>query len=216
MTTLSSSLNPSTVGQQVTFTAVVTASGYQGTPTGTVTFTIDGQDQPPVPLALVGGADEAQFSHLDARGGIALGHGRVQRRREREPEQRLAADADGERAEGLQTTTITLSPSVNPSTVGQQVTFTAVVSPGDARWTPTGTVTFTIDGTPQTPVPLQCEWNLRPGVFLHRDPVGRHAHDQCDLQRRCGLRREHRGEPPTRERDRDRLPPEATDRPCCP
>ena len=50
VTTVSSSANPSTPGQQVTFTAVVTAPGFQGTPTGTVTFTIDGQAQTPVPL----------------------------------------------------------------------------------------------------------------------------------------------------------------------
>src|SRR5262249_25156013 len=40
VTTVSSSSNPSTVGQAATFTAVVTADGFQGTPTGTVTFTI--------------------------------------------------------------------------------------------------------------------------------------------------------------------------------
>ncbi len=62
MTTLTSSLNPSTVGQQVTFTAVVTASGFAGTPAGSVTFTIDGQARAPVSLSVVGGADEAQFA----------------------------------------------------------------------------------------------------------------------------------------------------------
>ena len=61
-TSVSSSSNPSTVGRAVTFTAVVTAASYQGTPTGTVTFTVDGQAQPPVSLALVGGKDQATFS----------------------------------------------------------------------------------------------------------------------------------------------------------
>ena len=46
----------------MTFTAVVTAPGFQGTPTGTVTFTIDGQAQTPVTLAVVGGNDQAQFT----------------------------------------------------------------------------------------------------------------------------------------------------------
>src|SRR5262249_44743349 len=59
---VSSSANPSTAGQTVTFTAVVTAPGHQGAPTGTVTFTIDGQAQAPVALAVVGGVDEARFT----------------------------------------------------------------------------------------------------------------------------------------------------------
>jgi hypothetical protein len=49
-TTLSSSLNPSVFGQAVTFTATVSTTG-PGTPTGTVTFTIDGTAQTPVPLS---------------------------------------------------------------------------------------------------------------------------------------------------------------------
>src|SRR5262249_5382751 len=61
-TAVSSSLNPATVGHQVTFTAVVTAPSYHATPSGTVTFVIDGHSQTPVPLAMVGGKDEAQFS----------------------------------------------------------------------------------------------------------------------------------------------------------
>jgi hypothetical protein len=61
-TVVTSSLNPSNVGQQVAFTAVVTASGFSGTPTGTVTFSIDGQAHTPVTLAVVGGVDEAQFA----------------------------------------------------------------------------------------------------------------------------------------------------------
>ncbi len=43
MTTVASSQNPSSVGQQVTFTATVSAATGGGTPTGNVTFTIDGQ-----------------------------------------------------------------------------------------------------------------------------------------------------------------------------
>ncbi len=53
-TALASSLNPSTAGQSVTFTATVTS----GTPTGTVTFTVDGTAQAPVTLS----AGQAVFS----------------------------------------------------------------------------------------------------------------------------------------------------------
>ena len=44
---------------------------------------------------------------------------------------------------------ITLSASVNPSLAGQAVTYTAAVTPGA-----TGSVVFTIDGTPQPPIAL--------------------------------------------------------------
>ena len=60
-TKLSSSANPATVGQAVTFTAVVNSAGA-GTPVGNVTFTIDGGPQAPVALEVVGGVDEATFT----------------------------------------------------------------------------------------------------------------------------------------------------------
>jgi hypothetical protein len=152
-TTVSSSQDPSTVGQQVTFTAVVTASGFQGTPTGTVTFTIDGDVQTPVPLSVVGGVDEAQFVTSTLTGGqhsvtaaysgdtnVAPSSGSL-------PTQTVSDS-------GLPPTTTTLTSSANPSTPGQPVTFTAVVTAPSDQGTPTGTVTFTVDGQAETPVPL--------------------------------------------------------------
>ena len=129
----------------MTFTAVVTATGYQGTPTGTVTFTIDGQAQTPVPLSVVGGVDEAQFTTSTLAAGphsvtaAYSGDTNVSASSGSLPTQTVNAPS-------LQPTTTTLTSSSNPSTVGQQVTFTAVVSPGTSAGTPTGTVTFTIDG----------------------------------------------------------------------
>ena len=61
MTTTVSSQNPSNVGQQVTFTATVAPTSGSGTPTGDVTFTIDGHAQTPVPLQVVGGVDQASL-----------------------------------------------------------------------------------------------------------------------------------------------------------
>jgi len=51
-TTLISSLNPSTAGQNVTFTATVTGAS----PAGGVTFTVDSVDQTAVPVGVSGGA----------------------------------------------------------------------------------------------------------------------------------------------------------------
>jgi hypothetical protein len=63
-TQLVSSFNPAQAGQTVTFTAIVTpaAGSSAGTPTGTVTFSIDGVAQTPVMLVVSGGHDEATFS----------------------------------------------------------------------------------------------------------------------------------------------------------
>ena len=148
-TTTVSSLNPSNVGQQVTFTATVAPTSGTGTPTGTVTFDIDGTAQTPVPLQVVGGKDEAEFpissltagSHTvaatyngDSTFGSSTG--------ELTPEQTVNLI-------GTDTTTVS---SLNPSNVGQQVTFTATVAPASGTGTPSGTVTFTIDGTAETPV----------------------------------------------------------------
>jgi hypothetical protein len=153
VTAVASSSNPSLVGQQVTFTAVVTAAGYSGTPTGTVTFTIDGAAQTPVPLSVIGGANEAQFTTSALTAGqhsvtaTYSGDAHVSGSSASLPSQTV-------NAANWQPTTTMLTSSVNPSTVGQQVTFTAVVSPEGHAGVPTGSVIFTIDGKPQSPVAL--------------------------------------------------------------
>jgi hypothetical protein len=48
-------------------------------------------------------------------------------------------------------TTVTMTSSMNPSTAGQQVTFSARVTPSQGGGTPTGTVAFFDDGDPTTP-----------------------------------------------------------------
>ena len=60
-TSLDVSSETSSFGQTVTLTAVVATAGT-GIPTGTVTFTIDGQAQAPVSLTEVGGSDQATFT----------------------------------------------------------------------------------------------------------------------------------------------------------
>ena len=58
-------------------------------------------------------------------------------------------------AQGAATlTTTTLTSSVNPSTVGQSVTFTATVTPNSGSATPTGSVTFKDGSTTLATVPL--------------------------------------------------------------
>ena len=69
-TTLTSSVNPSTVGQTVTFTAAVTSSG--GTPTGTVNF-LDGTTQ--IGSGTLNGSGVATFSTSAAGDRHPLDHG---------------------------------------------------------------------------------------------------------------------------------------------
>jgi hypothetical protein len=151
-TAVTSSLNPSTFGQSVTFTADVTPSSGTGTPTGTVTFSIDGQAQTPVSLAVAGSNDQAQFSTSSLSSGphtisaMYNGNASFNPSTGNLPTQTVSA--------ALTTTETNVSSTLNPSLVGQAVTFTAIVTASGSQATPTGTVTFTIDGQSQAPVPL--------------------------------------------------------------
>ena len=124
-----------------------------GTPTGTVTFTIDGQAETPSALAVVSGVDQATFS----TGTLTVGP------------HTITAAYSGDTAFATSTsapltqtvnpvplaTTTSLSAATNPSTFGENATFTAVVAPtAQTASTPTGTVTFTIDGQLEPPVDL--------------------------------------------------------------
>jgi hypothetical protein len=172
---VSSSLNPSTVGQQVTFTAIVTAPGFTGTPTGTVTFTIDGQAQTPVALSVVGGVDEAQFVTSTLTAGQHSVSAAYSGNTNLSPSSG-SLPTQTVNSSNLPATTTTLSSSLSPSTVGQQVTFTAVVSRGTHAGTPAGTVTFTIDGQAQAPVPLSVVAGVDEARFVTSTlAVGQHS-----------------------------------------
>ena len=140
-TSLTSSLNPSTYGQKVTWTATVTSSGSV-TPTGTVrfkwqyfteTFTIGS--------AILNSNGAATFSRSNLNA-YAYPMTAV-----------YAGDAANQRSTSavlnqvvLETTSsATLTSSPNPSTQGQAVTFTAKISSPTVR--ATGPVTFTAGKT---------------------------------------------------------------------
>lgn len=134
-TALASSLNPSTYGQSVTFTATVTSIG--GTPTGTVTFkngsatlgsrTLSGGKATLATSTLPGGSHSITA--------IYIGSGKFAG---------STSPAVSQTVNKATTSTV-LSSSLDPSTYGQPVTFTATVSSSTA--TPTGTVTFKNGGT---------------------------------------------------------------------
>jgi hypothetical protein len=132
-TALVSSANPSTVGQAVTFTATVTATSGTGTPTGTVTF-MDGATTLGT-VALSG--TTAAFSTSSLAAGnhtiTATYSGDATFSASTSP---ALAQAVNQAA----STNTALTSSVNPSNVGQPVTFTATVS--SSAGTPTGSVSF--------------------------------------------------------------------------
>jgi hypothetical protein len=132
MTTLMSSLNPSSFTQTVTFTATVTTA-VAGTPTGTVTFK-DG-------AAILGtgtlnGNAQATFTTSALAGGThsmtAVYGG--------DPNYAGSSSAGLAQTVNPTSTTTTLISSLNPSALTQAVTFTATVS--SAAGSPDGTITF--------------------------------------------------------------------------
>jgi hypothetical protein len=140
-TALTSSQNPSSFGQPVTFTATVTAQpGFdKGTPTGTVSF--------------YDGTTDIGNSNLNSNGvatlttsTLALGAHKITAvyggdanfSGSTSPPLKQLVDKSG--------TTITVTSSENPSNYGQEVTFTATVA-GRYGGIPTGTVSFYDNGS---------------------------------------------------------------------
>lgn len=134
-TTVTSSANPSVVGQSVTYTAKVAAvPPASGTPTGTVNFTVGAF--PPVPVTLMGGVATFTFT-LNHTVNITIRADYVGDQNFNGSSGSLSQVSDAA------DTTTTLTSSANSLVFGQGLTFTAnvsAVSPGSG--TPTGTVTF--------------------------------------------------------------------------
>jgi hypothetical protein len=128
-TALNSSLNPSNFGQSVTFTATVTGAS----PTGTVQF-FDGAASLGV-VALAGNTAALATSALAVGSHpiTAVYSGDADDATSTSPPVNQVVNAVGPGA-----TSTTLLSSLNPSLVGQSVTFTATV----AGTSPTGSVTF--------------------------------------------------------------------------
>jgi hypothetical protein len=135
-TTLVSSLNPSTFGQSVTFTATV-APQFSGMPTGTVTFKNGTGTLGTV--ALSGGVAKYTTTKL------AVGTESITAVYNGSSSFTTSTSTPLSQVVNQATTTTTLASSLNPSNYKQSVTFTASVTP-EVSGTVTGPVTF-YDGT---------------------------------------------------------------------
>ena len=138
MTGLSSSLNPSTYGQSITFTATVTPNSGTGVPTGTATFE----------------SGTTTLAKLSLNNGVAtyttatltVGTKSITAVYSGDTTYATSTSAVLSQLINKATTTTALTSSLNPSTSGQSVTFTATVSP-EYSGTPAGSVTFKLGST---------------------------------------------------------------------
>jgi len=135
--------DPSVYGETVTIAATVTADAPgSGTPTGTVTFTVGGLTQT-VALDATGTAALTTSS-------IDVGSGTITATYNSDPNFSSSVGTTSYTVNKADTTTsVTIAP--NPSVYGETVTISATVAANaPSSGTPTGTVTFTIGGLPQT------------------------------------------------------------------
>ena len=139
-TTVTSSLNPSTFGQSVIFTATVTSAG--GTPTGTVEF-FDGATSLGTGTLNASGVATLTTSSLTVgTHTITAQYGGASSACTGTFGTSSGALAGGQ-VVNKANSMVSLATSANPSVFGQSVTFTATVAPvAPATGTPTGTVSF--------------------------------------------------------------------------
>ena len=135
---LTSSANPSTSGQAVTFTLAI--SGPNGTATGTVNFLDGATAIGGCSAVAVGGTGSATCTTST----LALGTHSITAQYSGDAKYHAGtSNALSQQVNAKATTTTALASSLNPSTSGQSVTLTASVTASSG--TPTGTVDF-LDG----------------------------------------------------------------------
>jgi hypothetical protein len=139
-------------GQEVMLVVLVSSLG-EATPAGTVTFTIDDVDQPPVALEpYLAGRSVARFVVTDT---LSVGTHALSATFSGDDEfESSTSNAVSFQVIDLDQTTTELTTSRNPSTFGQRVTFTAVAGRRSGENDPSGTITFTIDGVAASPVEM--------------------------------------------------------------
>jgi hypothetical protein len=150
-TTVKSSLNPSNFGQSVTFTVTVTALAGTGNLTGTVSI-VDTYQGVPITLAPTLSVN-ASGAATYAISTLGVGQHSIVATYIGDTNHTTSSSSALTQTVNEGTTT-TLTSSLNPSTFGQSVTFTATVAGGTGGATPDGTVTFMDGANPLGTSPL--------------------------------------------------------------
>jgi hypothetical protein len=149
VTTVAGSPNPAVFEQPVTFTATVNPAPGVLPPTGSVVFTVDGTAQSAVP---VGGAGRATLTL-----GLTRGPHTVSAAYTSNNSNSFLSSSSAQITEqvGPAQAAIVLAPEGSTVTLGRPATFTATVGAAPSAATPTGSVTFLVDGVAAaTAVPL--------------------------------------------------------------
>ena len=156
-TTLTTSATTADLGQPVNFTAIVAASG-QGSPTGDVTFAVDGITQTPAVLSVVNGQDVVTLTLASLTEGehvVTAAYG---------GDASFAASSSDPvdvkiNPPALAPTLTTITASPTTADLGRPVTFRVIVDPQDPTVDVSGltgeSVLFTIDGGTSTSVALE-------------------------------------------------------------
>ncbi len=136
----SSSPDPSSYGQPVTFTATVTSTAGAGTPTGTVTF----EQAPSTVLGSGTLSASGVATYTTTATQLAAGTDKIEAIYNTDTDHAQSKSAIYSQVVSAEATSTALTSSPNPSTPGQSVTLTATVSA--AVGTATGNVVF-MNGT---------------------------------------------------------------------
>jgi len=142
---LAASANPSAVAETVTYTATVSGQ-YGGSPTGSVTFNVNGSQAATVSLSNGQAIYITSFPSPGTESVTADYAGDTNN---------LASTSSplNQIVDTQQVTQTSLSSSMNPAVVGQSLTYSASVTAQNGG-VPTGSVTFNYAGNPVATVPL--------------------------------------------------------------
>jgi autotransporter-associated beta strand protein len=173
---LAVSHNPSNYGEDVLFTATVTpeAGAVLKPNSASITFELD--SNPALTKTItIGATNQVVFSPQTLIGGfLALGGHSVTATFNPNADFNSAAPATASLTVGQASTTTALAADVASPVYGQQITFTATVAPvSPGAGVPTGSLTFKVDGTDQTPA-ATLDSNGKATLKLSNLSVGTH------------------------------------------
>ena len=143
--TVSSNDNPATVGDTVTYSALVAGPANGATPTGTVTFSDGGTAIGTCTTVTLDGTGTGTSALTYANAGSHTITAAFTSADSNYTDQATSNALD--ETVGAATPSVTVSSNDNPATVGDTVTYSALVAGPANGATPTGTVTFSDGGT---------------------------------------------------------------------